>query len=137
MRVTTSSSNLRQLQGGDPIDFFTKEWDLRLRFKGLGEEVSDDVYLDIILSRLSKAPEFQFIREVHYRTEFTSVDRLQETANRFYVDQQSRNASGPVVSGRRAAMAASSTDQCHRCNCLLYTSPSPRDGLLSRMPSSA
>ena len=25
---------------------------------------------------------------------------------------------------------------CYR-NCLLYTSPSPRDGLLSRMPSSA
>ena len=37
---------------------------------------------------------------MHYREEFTSVDRLQETANRFYVDQQSRNASGPVVSGR-------------------------------------
>ena len=25
----------------------------------------------------------------------------------------------------------------YRCTCLLYTSPSPRDGLLSRMPSSA
>ena len=25
----------------------------------------------------------------------------------------------------------------HACPCLLYTSPSPRDGLLSRMPSSA
>ena len=25
----------------------------------------------------------------------------------------------------------------HRYTCLLYTSPSPRDGLLSRMPSSA
>ena len=25
----------------------------------------------------------------------------------------------------------------HSYNCLLYTSPSPRDGLLSRMPSSA
>ena len=25
----------------------------------------------------------------------------------------------------------------HSWNCLLYTSPSPRDGLLSRMPSSA
>ena len=25
----------------------------------------------------------------------------------------------------------------HNWNCLLYTSPSPRDGLLSRMPSSA
>ena len=24
-----------------------------------------------------------------------------------------------------------------KMNCLLYTSPSPRDGLLSRMPSSA
>ena len=28
-------------------------------------------------------------------------------------------------------------DQERLCNCLLYTSPSPRDGLLSRMPSSA
>ena len=26
---------------------------------------------------------------------------------------------------------------CICCTCLLYTSPSPRDGLLSRMPSSA
>ena len=68
-----------------------------------GEEVSDDVYLDIMFSGPT------------YRTEFTSVDRLQDTANRFDVDQQSRNASGPVVSGRGAAMAASSTDQCHRC----------------------
>ena len=25
----------------------------------------------------------------------------------------------------------------YTCTCLLYTSPSPRDGLLSRMPSSA
>ena len=30
---------------------------------------------------------------------------------------------------------ATSNPQLH--NCLLYTSPSPRDGLLSRMPSSA
>ena len=29
------------------------------------------------------------------------------------------------------------TDLEHNQNCLLYTSPSPRDGLLSRMPSSA
>ena len=38
-----------------------------------------------------------------------------------------------AVSGRRAldALAAGAT------RCLLYTSPSPRDGLLSRMPSSA
>ena len=29
------------------------------------------------------------------------------------------------------------TEQATIDNCLLYTSPSPRDGLLSRMPSSA
>ena len=28
-------------------------------------------------------------------------------------------------------------DEAHHISCLLYTSPSPRDGLLSRMPSSA
>ena len=28
-------------------------------------------------------------------------------------------------------------DEALRSRCLLYTSPSPRDGLLSRMPSSA
>ena len=33
--------------------------------------------------------------------------------------------------------AASSTPFPHDQCCLLYTSPSPRDGLLSRMPSSA
>ena len=29
------------------------------------------------------------------------------------------------------------TGHAYKCTCLLYTSPSPRDGLLSRMPSSA
>ena len=34
-------------------------------------------------------------------------------------------------------MDGGSTDAVSHFNCLLYTSPSPRDGLLSRMPSSA
>ena len=72
---------------------------IKIRLQGLGEEVSKKVYLDIILSGPTKAPEFKFIREMHYREEFTSVDRLQELANRFYVDQQSRNASGLMASG--------------------------------------
>ena len=29
------------------------------------------------------------------------------------------------------------TSSCGACTCLLYTSPSPRDATLSRMPSSA
>ena len=106
---------LRHLAGGDPIVFFTKGMDLKIRLRGLGEEVSKKVYIEVMLSGLAKVPEFNIIREMHYRTEFTLVDRLQETANRFYVDRQSRNASGPVVSGQGAAMVASSSDQCHRC----------------------
>ena len=39
-----------------------------------------------MLSDLTSAQEFHFIREMHYRNEFTSVDCLQDTANRFFVD---------------------------------------------------
>ena len=56
--------NLRQA-GGDPIDFFTKGWDLKLRPEVLGEEVFDEVYQDIMLNGLTAAPEFRFIREMH------------------------------------------------------------------------
>ena len=37
--------------------------------------------------------------------------------------------------GHRVALYDGTDGQCEAC--LLYTSPSPRDGLLSRMPSSA
>ena len=40
----------------------------------------------------------------------------------------------PVVVERDPVAAI---DAAHAAGCLLYTSPSPRDGLLSRMPSSA
>ena len=51
--------------------------------------------------------------------------------------------SGSDANGEEAWMA--NATMCTKCNqksvvlrdCLLYTSPSPRDGLLSRMPSSA
>ena len=69
----------------------------------------------VIVLGSSTAPEFHIIREMHYRNEFKSVDCLQDTANRFFVDQQSRKAAGPAVSGGGAAIAASSSDQCHRC----------------------
>ena len=87
---------LQHPASGDPIDFFTKGMDLKIRLQGLGEDASKEVHLDIMLSSVTKSPEFTSIREMHCREEFTSVDRPQETANCFYVDQQSRNASGPV-----------------------------------------
>ena len=106
---------LRSLAGGDPIDLFTERMDLKIRLQDLGEEVSKEVCLDIMLSRLTKAPGFTLILQMHYHDKFTSVDRLQATTNCFYVDLRSRNASGPADWGRGAAMAASSSNQCHQC----------------------
>ena len=52
-----------------------------------------------------------------------------------------RNAAGALVvldagTGIRR-LGATVGPETKRVDCLLYTSPSPRDGLLSRMPSSA
>ena len=57
------------------------------------------------------------------------------------------NVNGCKSNGRerRGELSVKIHDTCHvliefvdcSCICLLYTSPSPRDGLLSRMPSSA
>ena len=45
---------------------------------------------------------------------------------------------GKIVPSRITGTKARYQRQLSRAiNCLLYTSPSPRDGLLSRMPSSA
>ena len=46
-----------------------------------------------------------------------------------------RKALGMGISPR--ALGETATARAERGTCLLYTSPSPRDGLLSRMPSSA
>ena len=42
----------------------------------------------------------------------------------------------PMITKRHSASAVSHSD-CLLVTCLLYTSPSPRDATLSRMPSSA
>ena len=55
---------------------------------------------------------------------------------------------GPIIIGQACEFDYSGTQACKALkeegyrvilvnSCLLYTSPSPRDGLLSRMPSSA
>ena len=43
----------------------------------------------------------------------------------------------PVKAARLRAILAQLNESLRTWSCLLYTSPSPRDGLLSRMPSSA
>ena len=43
----------------------------------------------------------------------------------------------PVVLNANGSISRGSSAGAELVGCLLYTSPSPRDGLLSRMPSSA
>ena len=64
-----------------------------------------------------------------------------------YVAHNIRRVSRKVTEGRYSVLAGGNPDQLANVAipedyrpdvpCLLYTSPSPRDGLLSRMPSSA
>ena len=60
------------------------------------------------------------------------------TRTRRRVIMSSRDAAGYFFSRRGRACGRTFTSLCSLyVICLLYTSPSPRDGLLSRMPSSA
>ena len=49
----------------------------------------------------------------------------------------SSGSGGITINSTGGGGGGGSTDITHLNTCLLYTSPSPRDGLLSRMPSSA
>src|SRR5665647_3110939 len=60
------------------------------------------------------------------------LDGLGEVLRLAAVDAASRRTS---PSSSRPSPTGSASCRCR--SCLLYTSPSPRDGLLSRMPSSA
>ena len=51
--------------------------------------------------------------------------------------EKAGNADGSLMMGRMAMTMKEAQVLLCRGPCLLYTSPSPRDGLLSRMPSSA
>ena len=70
-----------------------------------------------------------------------ATDKEKDARARF--DKVKGSAVNPVLregnSDRRAPVAVKNyaKQNPHSMGCLLYTSPSPRDGLLSRMPSSA
>ena len=68
-----------------------------------------------------------------HETDVVVVSVTARTVNHRYLDIQIR---APQV---LQAIESNVRDLVQQClaRCLLYTSPSPRDGLLSRMPSSA
>src|SRR5665647_2041784 len=68
---------------------------------------------------------------LHSNDLFASDQTLQEIRNAF-----SSGKKKDIVYGDLDYTEADNTNHILRSCCLLYTSPSPRDGLLSRMPSS-
>ena len=64
----------------------------------------------------------------------TMVDKLLQQAGTFAKHQQ---LSERMMDSNDLEKERGITILAKNCACLLYTSPSPRDGLLSRMPSSA
>ena len=64
--------------------------------------------------------------------------KRQDAARAFTTRQQSLSGLAPQVAGQDALQQQAQNLATQGVgSCLLYTSPSPRDGLLSRMPSSA
>ena len=66
--------------------------------------------------------------------------RLAKAAVAIKIDGESRDLLRPIESDGAIEIVTENTEagrHIMRHSCLLYTSPSPRDGLLSRMPSSA
>ena len=67
-------------------------------------------------------------------------EKLEEVVKRgmqpFAYNYSATSSTIAAIEGFEAAEAGGTLDK-EGYSCLLYTSPSPRDGLLSRMPSSA
>ena len=78
----------------------------------LGGEDFDNVLIDHLVDEFKKEQNFDLTQDS------SAIQRLKEAAE-------------------KAKIELSSNQQTEINFCLLYTSPSPRDGLLSRMPSSA
>ena len=66
-----------------------------------------------------------------------SIDQVQTGESGGNVDARGDQTDGETVTDARLLEEGGSVVEDEVDTCLLYTSPSPRDGLLSRMPSSA
>ena len=121
-----------------------------LRLADMGEEILDDTYAELLSNFFPK--EFEFIKQMHHQDRSFTLDQIKQTATNFYIDELSRNRRGlpsldleqlwpprPTTLSAIGAklMGTTSPTALVSRSCLLYTSPSPRDATLSRMPSSA
>ena len=90
--------------GEDPIDFFAKLDEQRLRLADMGETLTDESYEDIILRALPK--EYDFVRQQSHMNRNFGLTGIKTTAINMFNDDLSRKSSASAVAGRGVAMRA-------------------------------
>ena len=94
-----------------------------------------DIELDVELLK----KEVSDMKEIHGRldTAITKITDVSNCINRMLAVHEEKISQQEEVQIRDAQTFANDVKELHSRICLLYTSPSPRDRSLSRMPSSA
>ena len=90
--------------GEDPIDFFAKLDEQRLRLADMGETPTDESYEDIILRALPK--EYDFVRQQSHMNRNFGLTGIKTTSINMFIDDLSRKSSASAVAGRGVAMQA-------------------------------
>ena len=90
--------------GEDPIDFFAKLDEQRLRLADMVETLTDESYEDIILRALPK--EYDFVRQQSHTNRNFGLTGIKTTAINMFIDDLSRKSSASAVAGRGVAMQA-------------------------------
>ena len=97
-----------------------------------------NVYNDLSLDEVQLELNYESLGEVEIMAEETSVEiRLDKKIYTVGKDLSVRGGTANDVLDNIPSVSTDLDGNILLRGCLLYTSPSPRDGLLSRMPSSA
>ena len=107
--------------------------------KKMNRHYSKEDYLNIIKKAKEEIPDLAFSTDIMIGFPGETDEDVQDTID-ICEEVRFDTAFTFIYSKRQGTPAAKMEDQIPeeiKHNCLLYTSPSPRDGLLSRMPSSA
>ena len=105
---------------------------LLMKTDGTGQEITEDKEIKLIQKLVKQRKESLDIYEKQGRDDLAAVEKEEIAVLEKYLPEQMGEAElTDYLKGLVDKLGASSMA------CLLYTSPSPRDATLSRMPSSA
>ena len=108
----------------------------------LGDTVVLSLFGDLIERSFGERDAVCVLEEFHGECSHSEIERLTQIAKRENADIVVGLGGGKALDTAKAVACRSGASMVMgptiaSTDCLLYTSPSPRDGLLSRMPSSA